>query len=258
MIGETKPIVHVYTLCWNEKHILLWAIDYWRRYASSVTVFDNGSTDGSVELLQQHSDLITVKHFDMPQGTDNAVMAALKNECWKESRGKADLVVVCDLDEMLIPVHDALKRMVESGATICRPLWYDLLSTQTPVYHEGVLLHEERPMAAYLHGSKTVIFDPNKIQEIGYGVGAHQCEPQGVVKWFGGGDLYLLHVNHNLSLEYKIERYRMLNQRRSPDDIRFARGVHYNVSPEQIAADMENERQAGIDLTEVMRWYDEK
>jgi glycosyltransferase involved in cell wall biosynthesis len=221
-------------------------------------VFDNGSTDGSLELLQQHSDLITVKHFDTPEGKDNAVMANLKNECWKASRGQADLVVVCDLDEMLIPVSGALRRMLNSSATICRPLWYDLVSEQEPTYHKGILLHEERPMAAYLYGSKAVIFNPNKIEETNYGVGAHTCEPQGDVRWYGGGDMYLLHVNHNLSLEYKVNRYKILNERRGPNDVKYERGVHYHQTAEQIAAGLERNRKAAVNLFDVMRWYDEK
>ena len=44
--------------------VLPFAVDYWRRYADHVTVFDNGSTDGSIEFMQQHSDLITIEHWD--------------------------------------------------------------------------------------------------------------------------------------------------------------------------------------------------
>ena len=55
--------IEVYTLCWNEMDILPWVIDYWQKYASHVTVFDNGSTDGSPWLLGRY-DWITVKPFE--------------------------------------------------------------------------------------------------------------------------------------------------------------------------------------------------
>ena len=34
--------IEVFTLCWNEIAILPFAVDYWRRFASRVTVYDNG------------------------------------------------------------------------------------------------------------------------------------------------------------------------------------------------------------------------
>ena len=44
--------IEVFTFCWNEMTVLPFAVDYWRRYADHVTVFDNGSTDGSIEFMQ--------------------------------------------------------------------------------------------------------------------------------------------------------------------------------------------------------------
>ena len=57
--------IEAFTFCWNEMTVLPFAVDYWRRYADHVTVFDNGSTDGSIEFMQQHSDLITIEHWDI-------------------------------------------------------------------------------------------------------------------------------------------------------------------------------------------------
>ena len=43
--------------------VLPFAVDYWRRYADHVTVFDNGSTDGSIEFMQQHYSETLVEKF---------------------------------------------------------------------------------------------------------------------------------------------------------------------------------------------------
>ena len=46
-----KYRIHVYVVCWNEMDILPFCVDYWKRYAEKVVVYDNGSTDGSLEFM---------------------------------------------------------------------------------------------------------------------------------------------------------------------------------------------------------------
>lgn len=232
--------IEVFTLCWNEMAILPWVVDYWKRFASHVTVYDNGSTDGSVEFLQRHGDFVTVRHFDTEGHKSNDAQSLIKNRCWKEARGRADLVCVCDLDEILIIRHDAVFRMLLAGATICEPIWYELVSDKRPEYEEGKLLHELRPMAAMAKvsprmptPSKAVLFDPNKIEEINYGPGAHRCDPKGDVRWYGG-DIYVLHINNSLSLEYKLDRYRQQRERLSEADKKKGYGKHYQMSENDI------------------------
>jgi len=45
--------VHVHTFCWNEMEILPFVVQYWKRFADKVFVYDNGSDDGSVEYLKK-------------------------------------------------------------------------------------------------------------------------------------------------------------------------------------------------------------
>jgi GT2 family glycosyltransferase len=48
-----KPLeVHLYTLCYNEKNIAPFAVDYWKTVADKVFVLDNGSNDGSIEYFK--------------------------------------------------------------------------------------------------------------------------------------------------------------------------------------------------------------
>ena len=88
--------IEVFTFCWNEMTVLPFAVDYWRRYADHVTVFDNGSTDGSIEFMQQHSDLITIEHWETNNQINDKMLLDTKNEVWKRARGSADLVVMAN------------------------------------------------------------------------------------------------------------------------------------------------------------------
>lgn len=250
--------IEVFTLCWNEMAILPFVVDYWRRFASHVTVYDNGSTDGSVEYLEGLGDFVTVRHFDTGGRKDNDAQSRLKSDCWKEARGRADLVCVCDLDELLYFQSDAARRMLRSGATICEPVWYELVGDGQTECTAGKLLHEVSPMAALCRvsprmpaPSKAVLFNPNKINEINYGPGAHHCDPKGEVRWYCS-DIYVLHINNALSLDYKISRYRQQRGRLSEADKKKGYGVHYGMTEQQIRADWQRARQRAVDFSQVV------
>ena len=239
--------VEVFTFCWNEMSILPFAVDYWRKYASHVTVYDNGSTDGSIQYLQAQGDWITVGHMETGGEINDTILLNMKNDSWKQARGRADMIVVCDMDEMLLApdIMHSLNTMRRVGGTICRPLWYDLVSDEPPVW-SGQPLHQIRPLAAKTF-PKAILFDPNAIEEINYTPGAHDCKPTGNVRWFAG-DIYTLHANHNLSFEHKVSRYRLMAARLSEMNIRLQHGVHYAFSEDVLREGWESDRRRAINF----------
>ena len=48
-------MIELITFCYNEKVLLPFALDYWRKFADKVTVVDNLSDDGSVEFLRLYT-----------------------------------------------------------------------------------------------------------------------------------------------------------------------------------------------------------
>lgn len=240
--------VEVITYCWNEMAILPFALDYWKRYASHVTVFDNGSDDGSVEFLQDYRPWVRVEPFG--HSLDNEAMRHSKCNAWKDYRGLADLVVVCDMDEMLISGEGALEEMLKSGATICAPITYNLVGEKTPKYN-GIPLHMMSTRAYFDPNPKALVFQPDKIKEINYTPGAHECHPTGEVKWYGGG-IYNLHANNALSLDYRIQRYKAMNERRSQGDCVHGYASHYAMSEDQIRREWEQAMERTIDITNIL------
>lgn len=243
--------VEVFTLCWNEMDVLPWCIDYWHKYADHVTVFDNGSTDGSTWFLSKF-EWINVVPFDSG-GFNDTENQRIKNECWKNS--DADYVVVCDMDECLLAsdITATLQRMKEQGATICLPQWYELQAEERPKYEEGRMLHETSPMCRHFQGaSKAIIFDPKAIKEMNYTPGAHRCNPEGRVKWYDGTDIFALHINHNMSLEYKLARYRELNARLSEENRIKKYGIHYAFSEEILRKAWQEDSRNAINLNNIL------
>src|SRR5688572_6249373 len=98
--------VHLYALCWNEERMLPYFFRHYDSLVNRYFIFDNGSTDRSVEMLKLNPK-VTLGSFKV-EG-DSFVIAALNhyNECWKQRRGQADWVIVCNIDEHIY--HPDLK-----------------------------------------------------------------------------------------------------------------------------------------------------
>ena len=209
--------IDVYCLCKNEIKLLPFFIDYWKALADDVDVYiyDGNSTDGCREEFAKH-DWIHVIDFETDALDDNN-HRLLKNECWKQSRGKADFVMVSDFDETIFSydvqtLREELIRMKTAGGTILLPLSFNLIPDTFPEYQEGKYLHE---LAQYgfndaVWEAKPILFDPNNIDEYNVSLGGHTAFPTGNVKWYISKKLFLVHAKF-LGYDYYEERIRQRN-----------------------------------------------
>ena len=236
-MGNKKFNIDVYCLCWNEAKIIPFVIQYWKRFARHVYVYDNGSDDGSLELLAQYPDWITVRHFESNGEFDELTQVYVRNNCWKGS--DADWVVVCDMDECLYAkdIFGEIEKLEEKDVTMVAPQWCDVWSMEFPVYDENRLCHEI--MGGVLLGNETflhkcLLFKPSQIQETNFGPGSHFCSPSGfVIKEILDKDIYIVHLK-NLGVEYKIERYKQLDKRNSIINKKCGLCTHYSMTEDKI------------------------
>lgn len=197
--------VDVFTFAWNEAAFLPYFLRHYQTFARSITLHDNGSTDGTDRLAREAGCRVVTN--DTGGRIDNERLAYLKNTCWKGS--DADWVVVCDCDELLYArdVVGELAKYRAAGEAVPTPVGYEMLADQFPTT-AGQVYDEVRhgfPDPLY---AKAVVFDP-RIAEIGYGLGAHGCDPVGAVP-LRASTLKLLHFRY-LGIDHlaaKWARYR--------------------------------------------------
>ena len=227
LFGIKLPIVHYYALCWNEERILPFVLDYYGRFVDHITVYDNHSTDRSREVISSYPNTQIVE-FGKDE-FDDETHNNIKNNCWKKSRGKADFVVVCDMDEFIYSpdIKASLEQLKAQKITIVKPEGYDMYSEEYPSYSKGQLITDtiNRGIRSKWF-DKCILFDPHSVVEINYKPGAHECHPVGLINQSATTGLKLLHYK-NIGMAQTLQRIRSYSQRLSKENIKKDLGTHY-------------------------------
>ena len=216
MMTSSSLIIHVYAVCWNEEVILPHFLSHYA-YAEKIFIYDNGSTDRSLEIMAKDP-RVSVEHFETGNYIDDPAIEKIKNEAWKNSRGIADYVIACDMDEFLYHPNmmQALKHIKSLGVSILKPRGYNMVGDRVPRLDEDIKAVITGGFRGYKY-DKCILFDPNKLDEINFSIGCHACEPVGEIKYYRDPGWLLLHYKY-LSEEYIINRTRILGTRRSDSD----------------------------------------
>jgi hypothetical protein len=186
---------------------------HYQPYVERFIIHDDSSNDGSVEFLRQYPNL-ELNSFKNRSNlfVFSFVKKALKfsNNEWKKSRGEADWVIVCSIDEHLY--HENLLGYLEycqqQGITILPTLGYQMVSDRFPQVEARLCdtVVKGTPLRKW---NKICIFNPNAIEEINYEPGRHTASPTGNVVFPKTTEIKLLHYKY-LGIDYLKERQAQL------------------------------------------------
>lgn len=210
---------------------------FFRHYdqlVSRYVVFDDSSSDGSLEILHNHPK-VEVRPF-VRSDPDSFVLSelSLSNECWKLSRGSADWVMVVDLDEHVFhpDLPSLLKRYQADGVTIVPALGYQMISEDFP--SSDALLCKTCPRGAPCDTySKLTFFNPVSITEVNFAAGRHGANPAGTVIAPAYEELLLLHYKF-LGFERTLARHLELRSGLRSTDINNGWGFQYGWSEQEL------------------------
>lgn len=199
--------------------MLPWFFRHYAPLCERIFIYDNGSDDGSQELVraQPKCELRTI---DTGRSTEE-MLVQVKGQAWKESRGLADWVICCDVDEFLD--HPDLPRFLadsaREGISLPVPTGIQMVSEEFPEAAQtaGALKDVLRSGFPDRHYDKFCLFDPSAIDDIGYTAGCHVARPSGRLRLRRDPHLRLLHFKL-LGPRYVTERYAALRARQRAAD----------------------------------------
>jgi hypothetical protein len=236
----------LYALCWNEEQMLPFFFRHYDPLVERYYIFDNGSTDGSLELLRANPKVV-LGEFEV-QG-DSFVLAAQSfyNQCWKASRGTAPWVIVCNVDEHLhhrdLPAY---LNALPAGISLITPEGYNMISDSFPV--AGEPLSQQIHLGVRSPGmDKPQLFAPDLIDEINFCPGRHTASPAGHVQSPATVEVKLLHFKY-LGLDYYSRRLDVLRQGLRKLDLEIGLGVHYSRNHQEKAAHFEKLRKVACQV----------
>jgi hypothetical protein len=222
--------IHLYTMCWNEAHLLDFFFRHYDPWVDRYVIYDDGSDDGTLEKLRRHP-RVEVRRFRRTV-EDSFVMSqnAIHNEAWKESRGQADWVVVTAIDEHLELAGGGdqlayLEACRGNGVTAVPAIGYQMVSWTFPRRHRR-LARDIRWGAPFDEMHKLSIFDPERIRSAGFQLGRHKAAPEGDVVYPARERMMLLHFKY-MGFVRTIRRERALGRRLGPTDVRNRWGNQY-------------------------------
>lgn len=234
--------IWVYALCYNEapfvKNFLIAYKD-----AEKIIIYDNMSTDNSVELLKQDERVEIVPYDSQGQIRDDLYLE-IKNNCWKEARGKADWVIVIDFDEIFCrarKIEDVisfdldLTKAFEAGFNIIKPYGYNMVSLEAPLYADGHPYEYSQRGVYHDPAQKMCCFRPDQLSEIRFQAGCHNADPLDMnggienIRILMDEDFKLLHYKF-WNLEHYMVRMADYQKRMSEQNKKHGWGFHYMLS----------------------------
>jgi hypothetical protein len=221
---HARITVHLHALCWNEERMLPYFFRHYDPVVDRYFISDNGSTDRSRDLLAAHRKVV-LGEFRVTGGSFVAAATAHYNQCWKQSRGAADWVIIVNVDEHVH--HPDLRAYLESckrsGVTILRPDGYNMVADRWPSSRKPLWRTVPYGMRDPIW-DKPQIFDPNRIDEINFTEGRHSASPTGEVLFPRTERARMLHYKY-LGVDYLVRRHAELRARFPTAD--FERGWGY-------------------------------
>jgi hypothetical protein len=242
--------IHLYTLCWNEADMLGFFFRHYDPWVDRYIIFDNNSTDRSLEILHRHPK-VEVRRFRQTHD-DSFVLSELHlhNNAWKESRGQVDWVVVTDIDEHLQAAGwdnlVYLTACARRGITLIPAIGYQMVSEDLPA--ESERLATTRTLGApWSVMNKLRIFNPNAILETSYTPGQHRAQPVGELRLPPRDEMMLLHYKY-LGFERTFLRLQRQNLGLGTTDLSEGHGDQYRWSLERFRAEWDTIRDRAVDV----------
>jgi len=201
--------MHVFLLCYNESALLPHTVKHYKTYLPNchITIYDNESTDNSVQIAKDLG--CSVVSWNSNNEINDFLYIQIKNNCWKPI--KSGWVIVADMDELLCVTEEQLMNEKLAGTTILEVHGYNMIGESktedlSDIDFKQVTLNHPWPPE-----NKKLCFLREKITEMNYECGAHNCKPKGHVKY--SKKIYINKHFHHVGLLHYIAKIKKSSAR---------------------------------------------
>ena len=220
---EFNNMVTIHTIAYNEELMIEFFINHYRgRFPNcNIIVYDNESTDSTVEIAKKHHCKV------ITYSTDNTLSDQkyldIKNNCWKDS--DTDWNVVCDCDELIDVTENDLLKEESLGTNCFRFEGYSMMNNSNEIDIPSMKYGFRDP-----HFDKNFLFNKKYLSEINYAPGCHTSNPKArfFKKLIFSEKKYIaLHYKY-LSPQHTVNRHMLYSKRLSEDNKRKGWGEQYS------------------------------
>lgn len=223
--------------------------EHYDSIASRYIIYDDGSTDGSLDILHRHPKVELRRFHRVVE--DSYVLSAqiFHNTVWRESRGAADWIILTAIDEHLF--HEDLAGYLEQchakGTTIIPALGFQMISDEFPKT-SARLCDVVTTGAPFAKMSKLCIFRPDQIAETNYTVGRHSADPQGNIVLPDKDEVLNLHFKY-LDFDRLARRHDVLATGLGSTDREKGFGHRYHFDEAQLRSDWNAFQTQAVDIS---------
>lgn len=263
--------VWIFTTTYNQEYWIYSFLDHYERFADKIIVYDNESSDNTVNILKKCKKVILHK-LDSDGKFDENTLIACRNNAWRAAIGNADWVIVIDPDELVwhSSIQDELHHNQEQGYTIVVPRGYEIIPDNDIDFSTPIIKQRLKGVINDWY-TKPVIFNPNLIRGVQFYPGCHggsfdgkiKCNGQVVqggpslvqypgypgtsatiatfIPQFKSSKIKLLHYRF-LSTQVITDKWKEYKTRLSKNNIKNGWSVQYLYDPSKIIEQFENLR----------------
>jgi FkbM family methyltransferase len=223
--------INVFLVCYNEAVLLPNTVKHYRSLlpSCSITIYDNESTDNSVELAKSLG--CTVINWDTGNRIDDHKLRDLKNTCWKSITD--GWIIMADMDEWLCVSESDLQDEFNNGTTILNVRGVNMIGESKLTDLSDIDLFSLEKLKHFQNESKKLCFLRESINDIEYTNGAHWCFPKGTIKY--SLKTYINKHMHFLGLNFLIDKYTKCYHR-SHEMRKENMAIHYTDNVERITS----------------------
>jgi len=216
----------VITITYNEAFILPHFIAHYRKNfpGCKIIVYDNYSTDNTVEIAQQNG--CEVIMYDTGGKLSDSTYLEIKNHVWKACEG---WVIVCDADEFLDLNAEDIYQDSKLGVNAYKGVGFNMVNLYDSMNFEDIK-HGVRAESY----DKVYCFNTNKIKEINYTAGCHSAKPVAKCLFSVVYSTAICRHYKYINIDYMIARHKEYGKRLSEENLKNTWGAHYLYAPEKI------------------------